>query len=233
MSERTAYAPAPGTIAFRALAHLETLPAGAEMMTSALAEAIGAAALNVAPCLEAPLRYGLIHRRQRDNHARSPYWWSLTDHSRAPKADIRRPAVPSNSGTAGLEPAADGSQKPNGGVHGSPAKAGRGHPQNGANRDATGFEGNGASAPDATDCEARSKVMAAGGSESPTARGTDGAPALGAAPAFHFRCALWSNGVLQIDRTTVGGAAEHVLLSADETRELVRYLDRLRVEEGA
>lgn len=42
-----------------------------------------------------------------------------------------------------------------------------------------------------------------------------------------MRIALWSDGVLQIERSnTVGGAAEVVLFSADETRALVRYLDR-------
>lgn len=38
---------------------------------------------------------------------------------------------------------------------------------------------------DATDREARSKVMALEGSDSPTGRGTSGAPAVSAAPVFH------------------------------------------------
>jgi hypothetical protein len=41
--------------------------------------------------------------------------------------------------------------------------------------------------------------------------------------------ALWSNGVLQTERSTVGGAAELVLLSRDETRALVQYLGCLDV----
>lgn len=79
------YTPQPGTVAFRALAHLETLPAGAEIMTSALAEAIGAPALSVGPCLEPALRGRAVFRRQKDTHARSPWWWSLTDHSSLPR----------------------------------------------------------------------------------------------------------------------------------------------------
>ncbi len=48
--------------------------------------------------------------------------------------------------------------------------------------------------------------------------------AAGPSAARSMRCALWSNGVLQIERSTVGGAAEIVLLSPDETRQLVAYL---------
>lgn len=130
-----------------------------------------------------------------------------------------------NGRTVDLGSAADGSQKPNGGEHGCPAKAGRhtdsagraywvgkpgeslpldpveadevvtagkDRPKNtpkGPNRDATGFEGRGSQEPDATDCEARSKVMAPGGSDSPTGRGTNGAPAVSAGPAFTPRTA--------------------------------------------
>ena len=47
-----------------------------------------------------------------------------------------------------------------------------------------------------------------------------------------FRCALWSNGILEVRRETVGGAAELVLFSADEVRHLVRYLERM-AESGA
>ena len=88
------YQPQPGTVAFRALAHLETLPPGAEMMTSALAEALRVDGSNLTPCLESALKAGRIFRRQRDNHVRSPFWWSLTDHGAKPRTDIRKPAVP-------------------------------------------------------------------------------------------------------------------------------------------
>lgn len=51
-----------------------------------------------------------------------------------------------------------------------------------------------------------------------------------AGPADGFRCALWSNGVLQIERQTVGGAAELVLLSREETLALVAYLDAISLD---
>jgi hypothetical protein len=79
------YEPKPGTVAFRALAHLETLPDGAEVMTSQLAEAIGAEASQIQPCLQLAFAAGKVFRRQRDDHVRSPLWWSLTDHSGNPK----------------------------------------------------------------------------------------------------------------------------------------------------
>lgn len=119
------YQPAVNSVAWRAIAHLESLPKGAEIMTSALGEAIGVEGRNLMACMEPALTHGKVFRRQRDTHVRSPMWWSLTDHGARPKVDIRQPAVPvSNSATAGLVPAADGSQKPNADAAGWPGRAG-------------------------------------------------------------------------------------------------------------
>ena len=88
------YEPSPGTVAFRALAYLETLPQGAEVMTSALAEALHLDDYKtLAPCLEAAVKGGAVFQRKRDDHPRSPWWWSLTDFSALPKAP-RPAAVP-------------------------------------------------------------------------------------------------------------------------------------------
>lgn len=57
------------------------------------------------------------------------------------------------------------------------------HPQEGANRVQHVLKAEPAGA-DATDREARGKVMALEGSDRPTGLGTDGAPAISAAPAF-------------------------------------------------
>jgi hypothetical protein len=211
----TPYEPRPGSVAYRAIAHLESLPPGTEVMTSKLTEAIGAEPSQVQACLEVALKHGAVFRRQKDEHPRSPWWWSLTEQRRVPKvtrigvsapaaprvvaesvaekADAIRAAINGSS----LKPAAvvttvdidavhrrrdnviemdapqagpggDGSQKPNGDGHRSstaPAKAGHNTPQQGANRDASAGQSHGAV-----------------GSESPTGRGTNGAPALGAAP---------------------------------------------------
>lgn len=69
------YEPRPGTIAFRALALLEV--EGREMNTSQIAEALGVAATNLAPSLEAPIKHGLLLRRQRFAHVRAPFWYRL------------------------------------------------------------------------------------------------------------------------------------------------------------
>lgn len=81
-------------------------------------------------------------------------------------------------------PVGYGSQKPGDGEHLSPVKAGRDTPREGANRVQHVLKAEPAGA-DATDREARSKVMALEGSDSPTGRGTSGAPAVSAAPVFH------------------------------------------------
>jgi hypothetical protein len=61
--------------------------------------------------------------------------------------------------------------------------------------------------------------------------GDDAKPAVGAAATEGLRLALWSDGTLQLERRTVGGAAELVLFTADETRQLVAYLERMAVSE--
>lgn len=167
------YTPAPGSTAGRALAFLQWQPAGAEISTSALADSAGVPAGGFVGAMEAALKAGLVFARKKGGHLRSPLFWSLVDHARH-----------SSAGEASSP--ANGSQTPNGATASSPrVRAGRDTPQEGANRDATRFEGRGPQGPDATDREARGKVMALDGSESPTGRGSNATPALGAAPAFH------------------------------------------------
>jgi hypothetical protein len=275
------YAPQPGTVAFRAIAHLETLPRGAELMTSALAEAIGCEGRNIAPSMEAALAAGLIYRRQRDNHVRSPMWWSLVDYSALPKVDIRNPAVPVADGYAemriptfkdtppkgsnrdagaGQSHGAAGSASPNGrGTNGVPACGAdpvflqRGPrasvATNGVSDDDEGDSGrarrlSGRGDKDAVERSWRGSDSARGDrdperrqgvlrAQSPGVahQGTADASLISEAPVSNhgFRLALWSNGVLQTERSTVGGAAELVLLSRDETRALVQYLGCLDV----
>jgi hypothetical protein len=89
------YEPRPGTVAWKALQHLETLPAGAEILGSALAEAIGAEPYQIQPCMLALIAAKMAYRRQKDEHLRSPWWYSLTDHSKIPRAPVQRVALPS------------------------------------------------------------------------------------------------------------------------------------------
>lgn len=167
------YEPAVGSVPFRAIAYLQRQPRGAEVKTSVLAEAIGAPPASMNTCMEPARTAGLVFARQRDAHRTSPMWWSLVDHGGGRAADLHIPTFKDSGRTAGLVPAADGSQKPDGGVHGSPARAGsETPPEKGANRDA---------------CESprsTGQSHGAAGSESPAGRGENVAPALGAAPAF-------------------------------------------------
>lgn len=205
------YAAKPGSVADRALAFLQSQPpAGAEVSTSALADAIGATGEATATCLRPALDAGLVFARKKGGHIRSPLFWSLVDH-----------AAKKNGSTGEAFSPANGSQKSDGGAASSPAaKAGSQTPPKGPNRDASTGQSHGAK-----------------GSASPNGRGNNVAPARGAGPAFlpaaaapGLRIALWSDGVLQIERDTVGGAADLVLFSADETRQLVRYLERLAID---
>ena len=199
----SAYVAKPGSIADRAIAFLQSQPAaGTEISTSVLAEAVRVSGSSLPACLEAALKAGAIFVRKKGGHVRSPLFWSLVDHS-AKHAQTGEAISPAN-----------GSQKPDGGAPIPAAKAGRETPPKGANRAASAGQSHGAE-----------------GSASPAGRGNNVAPASGAAPAFQSpRFALWSNGVLQIERDAVGGAAPIVLLSPDETRALVRYLDRMSLD---
>jgi hypothetical protein len=131
------YAPLhrPDTIAWKSVRYLETLPKGAEILCSKLAEAIGVDTKLIQPSMLAAVAAGQVFRRQKDDHARSPWWYSLTDYSKIPRALVQRILIPET-------------------------------PPKGANRAASAGQSHGAA-----------------GSESPNGRGTNGAPALGAAPA--------------------------------------------------
>jgi hypothetical protein len=98
------YTARPGTVAQRAIAHLESLPRGAELMTSRLAEAIGTPGENLLACLEAPLKHGAVFRRQKDTAPRAPFFWSLVDHSKKPQQGANRDASAEQShGAAGSD----------------------------------------------------------------------------------------------------------------------------------
>lgn len=213
------YVPKPNSVAARAIAYLESLPPGTEMMTSALAEAINVPGGNMAPNLEAPLTHGLLYRRQRDTHVRSPWWWSLTNYRAQPKA-----AWPP-------KPAAPAAAQPSG------ARNTERHPKGDQPRSERGREG-----------------MEPQACESAGGRGTNGAPALATPPhdaspvggpmgagqpaaagpikasspgTPQMRVALWSDGALVIVR-----GVETMALQPEETRALVRYLERM-VDEPA
>lgn len=193
----TAFALRPGTVAYRAVAHLETLPEGSEIMTSALAEAIGVPPNGLLPCLVAAHKHGHIHRRQRDQHARSPHWWSLTDYSARPRAPVAKVLLPEH---------ANGEER----ERKAPLSAMQA-------RDA-------AVAAPASDGAVAEFPSGIGGhdearGESAQPRGKEPAPTT-PSDGGGLRVALWSDGVLEIRRAD-GSILE---FGRDETRGLLAYL---------
>jgi hypothetical protein len=93
------YAPLhrPDTIAWKSVRYLETLPKGAEILCSKLAEAIGVDTKLIQPSMLAAVAAGQVFRRQKDDHARSPWWYSLTDYSKIPRAAVQRVVVPDDA----------------------------------------------------------------------------------------------------------------------------------------
>ena len=79
------YEPKPGTTAFRAVAFLETLADGEEVMMARIAEASGGESGSMAAILQPALDSGLIVRRTKHGQAR-PFWYRLA--RKAPKTRI-------------------------------------------------------------------------------------------------------------------------------------------------
>lgn len=79
---QTSYRPTPGSIPYRVLAHLESLPRGAEVPTAQLAQAARAEAYKFAALMDAARQAGVIFARQKGGHPKSPLFWSLVDHSK-------------------------------------------------------------------------------------------------------------------------------------------------------
>lgn len=152
----TPYSARPGTLPFRALAHLETLPPGAELTSAKLADAVGAAPSGVLAALSAALTAGAVFKRKKDAHPRSPLFWSLVDHARS-----SAPAL--NGATSGAVVVAQ-----------------------------------------------------------PGPRSVPSVPLAGVAG--ELRCALWSDGTLQIQR----GGQDIARFSAAEAEGLLQYLVRHR-----
>jgi hypothetical protein len=205
------FTPRPGSSAERAITYLGKMRC--EVPTADLARAIHCTPYGLGSTLGRAVKSGLIVKRQHKPGVSAPCFWSLPETTQAaapvaapkaapvePVADIpvvQRVVPAAQAGPSGWAPhPLDAAWHPRAQLRGvyDPNKpleldvpkflGEQNTPQKGANRDATGFEGNGSQGPDATDCEARSKVMAPEGSESPTGRVLS-EPALGAAPVFH------------------------------------------------
>lgn len=204
----TTYTPKPGSVADRAIAHLQSQPpAGAEVSTSALAEAVGATGDSLRMCLQPALDAGAVFARKRGGHVRSPMFWSLADHA---ARDAR---------TGEASSPANGSQKPNGEWHRSStatAKAGR-MPEGLDSQHVLKAEG---ASPDATDRDAPATTSPVGG---PMGAGQTAAAAPsgdGAAPLFGRNATISMSGEIAI----VAECGTVILFDAQRGRQLVTWL---------
>lgn len=85
----TTYDPRPGTVAYRALAHLATLEHGAEISGPRLSELLGIESATLRACMQPAVAAGKVFARQKDRtYQRAPMFWSLVDH------DANRPTTP-------------------------------------------------------------------------------------------------------------------------------------------
>lgn len=181
------YNPKPGTVAYRALAHLATLEHGAEITSSRFSEALGVDVSSLRACLQPALSAGRVFCRQKDReHVRSPLFWSLTDH------DAHRPVTPPPGPQTPLQRAP------------APAAAPRPAPS---------------PTPVAELC--RETLDPAAATPPGIAQSARQRRAQAAKPAEqdHFAAALWTNGVLQIER-----GDDLLLLSAEQTQAVRRLL---------
>lgn len=199
----------PGTLAFRAIGYLETLPPGTELSSSALAEALGADGAALTACLGPAHEHGLIDKRKRGGHVRSPVFWSLP-------AGVRRANGDDEIDAAQAGPARDGSQKPDGGVRGCPAEAGSGIPEGRGSQHVLKAE---AAGPDATDREIPATLSPGGGPR--RIRQPAGAGPAGGAAVLSGRTATLS---MTGEIAVVAECGTVVLFDAERARRLLAFL---------
>lgn len=246
------YSPKPNTVAWRAIRHLESLDIGAEVTTGALGDALNVPASSLQACLQPAVDAGLLYRRQKPNSVpRSPMFWSLTDHSageKAPPLSARsvfdlgaaaKPELPAPETTEtppALEPqqvlkaeaARPDATDRDAPVTTSPVGGPTGAGQPAAAGPADDLKSNNPPIGPLTAMQARvqseaTEACSGAGAVTPERTG----PAFSEPPP-PIRIALWSDGCLQIEQPD-----RWILnLSADDTRQLVDFLDRVLTDRG-
>lgn len=200
------YEPRPGSTAQRVIAHLETLPHGAEVLTSTIAMALGMQANSIPTCMEGALAAGAVFRRKRDPHLRAPLYWSLVNHE---AAKTTAPHTPLVVNVARAQPDA---------VNDVPAEVvAQLSPR------AQRAIANGVSVEQAIETPPAERAQRTGVAQQFLAH----AARTSAAQPGPLRIALWSDGTLVVDSGAPRGA---VTYTADETRQIVAYLDKVLLD---
>jgi len=218
------YAPAPGSVAYRAFAHLQALPAGTELMTAAWAETVGTSVNNFGPNVEPLLKHGLVQRRQKWPGPRAPFFWSIPSGALAINgADCRSTQVPDSASVGSGQvphsspPVAAASDEAYDVPQFLPLVATPEHddgPSHAQKRAPWPYQAEPLVPAPAAPCKRTATKAPPKERSQPTE------------PAKSLNIALWSNGELEI--RSGGGCV--VLLTEDETRQLVKYLMRAAVE---
>jgi hypothetical protein len=200
------FIPRPGSVADRAIAYLQSHPAaGAELSSAALAEAIGAPLGSIVPCLQPALDAGLVHARQKGGHARSPKFWSLAVSKIEDRAWFPKPTAAKPARAAAPAKTC------------APVSADNEPPLTAVEQ----------RVPESWTAGQRLPARQAPAEQANPERGVQLEPRV-------MRTALWSDGSLEIRRGTASRTVDLLILTADETRALVRYLERMAdLDEGA
>ena len=166
-----AYAPQPGTAAYRIVSWLEAQGRTKEFNSSQIAYALHLDTKGLPAQLAPALQAGLVFRRQKDStHPRAPFWYSLTNHGVRQREFTPNPVgwmpAPKKDSTAG-PPASDGAASEGTAVTPGPSQpeAAPDTPQGDQPRSERGRE-----------------VMEPEACERAAGRGTTGAPALATLP---------------------------------------------------
>jgi hypothetical protein len=195
------YTPQPGTIPHRVIAWLRRQPVGEEFAGPVIADKLDLAESGgLVACMAAAVRAGLVTSRKRPGERM--LYWSLGDGKALPKPAEDEPDEPLSKAPTTL-PDPSKWRLPFSPTA-TPSAAPQLEPELRAKRKAK------APRPDLAG------YVAAIDERHPPDQAAD---------EQGMRIALWSNGVLEVRRSTVGGAVELVLFSADETRQLLHYLE--------
>lgn len=225
------YTPRPGTVPFRAIAHLETLDHGAEQTTAQIAEAIGVPSNNLMPSLMAALDGGVLFRRQKDHsHPKSPFFWSLVDHTEptgAAAASRRPPRAAKETAPQGT--ATQALAEPTNGVGDDAGRVVWAAAPRGLSTESTKGDKREGMAPEACESATGRGKNVAPALATPPVHGSPGVGPMGigqpadAGPAGGMRVALWSDNELVIERP----GQPRVVFDKVETRKLLDYLFRM------
>jgi len=214
------YAPRAGSVPARVIAHLECLPPDSQLTAAVLADALDIEDTSIHSGVEYTVKHGLLARHKRNGLV----YYSLGNGTptREPADEDDDPIVQRVVPAAEATTAAGLVRKPR---RQRSADAAQGAPESRTSLvDVPRWPGLDIDKTPAA-VAAPAPALAPRVTTAPKPRAETASPPIAELPppAAEFRCALWSDGRLHIE--TYPG--NFLLLTKDETRELVKYLERM------